>query len=113
LSLGLFMKYFLKQKSFKKSKQMYLLLASFLNNITHNIYNGNKYSVNICVKHTPKYLLEVLQTTLTSNKNPNKVVVGSIAFWKNKHYGKIKTKKKGTLKRKIQKKIISNNNIID
>tara|TARA_B100000795_G_C22396707_1_gene285529 strand:+ start:134 stop:463 length:330 start_codon:yes stop_codon:yes gene_type:complete len=109
----------MKQKSFKKSKQMYLILGKFISTIINNIYKSNKYKINLIINHIPKYLIELINTlykntTINNQENTNNnIKIENITFLKNKFYGKKKTRKKGVLKRKIQKKINNNNNIID
>merc|ERR1712226_1044706 len=65
LSLGIFMKFFYKPKSFKKSKQLYILLMSFFKKLlVHAVVN----SVTLVVKFIPKYLVEITIKTLFLKK---------------------------------------------
>ena len=85
--------------------------------------------LNLNIRKTPKYLKEILRV-LTSDSNViynhpfHKSVVNEkekpltikflyINFTNNKSLGPVKKKKKGRLKRKISKKIILYNNVLD
>ena len=126
LSLGIFFKYFLKPKPFKISKQMYILLITFLRKI---ILYANIKNLSLFLKKTPKYLNELLNHLInptisfynhpfsgaTVDEKQSKPVFtwSNITFLNNKPYGKIKYKKKGRLKRKILKRITQLNSISD
>ena len=128
-SLGLFKRFFLKPKSFKKSKQLYILSIHFFKKLFIFTQLSN---LNILVKYIPKYLSEALNILLQpvtsdfypvyARVNDAKTFLGkehpnpffkNIIFLKNKNYGFIKTKKKGKVKRKVSRKVIKNNNITD
>jgi len=125
LSLGTFAHFFNKPKSFKKSKQLYILLVNFLKNLL--FYTKILY-VSIYVKYIPKYFSEILNTlTSTSttylqnpyNKNFNLekknslMQIKNLIFINTKPYGFFKNRKKGVIKRKISRKVFTNNNITD
>ena len=135
LSLGIFLYFFQKPKSFKKSKQLYLLLTQFLKKL---IFYSGLVNYKIIVKHTPKYLKEMLNILLINrlnihtnpfsstsnwvNSGGNSVenvtkhqipFINNLVFFNTKHYGYSKTRKKGTVKRKIYRKVIKNNLITD
>jgi hypothetical protein len=127
-SLGIFLPFFLKPKSFKKSKQLYTLLAHFFRKII--LYTSIK-SLNIHVNHVPKYFSEILNIILLKNLNlykhpftensinekdmtsDNTFKISNLVFFKTKLYGSIKLRKRGVLKRKVTRKVIKNNYIID
>jgi hypothetical protein len=134
LSLGLFKSFFLKPKSFKKSKQLYLLSAHFFRKL---FIFTRLLTLKVVVKYVPKYLSEILNVLLQSVTNdlypvhsllttdtqtnnmpgpslqhPN-TTLKHIMFIKTKHYGFLKTKKRGKVKRKVSRKVIKNNNITD
>ena len=128
-SLGLFLPFFLKPKSFKKSKQLYILLAHFFRKII--IYSGIKI-LNLHVNHVPKYFSEILNIILLKNSNFYKhpfteniinekstlssndtFKILNLLFFKTKLYGSRRLRKKGVLKRKVTRKVIKNNNMID
>merc|ERR1711976_98609 len=120
LSLGLFLSYFLKPKSFKKSKQLYILLITFFKKLL--IHTQIRY-LTLIVKFIPKYLTELITnlqsqnaiylentSLLTTNYN---IIIKNIIFSTTKHHFLKKLPKKGKLKRKVVRKIIKNNSIID
>jgi len=137
LSLGIFWSFFSKPKSFKKSKQLYLLLTHFFQKlIRHTLIP----KLTLLVKFVPKYFTELITILLTNgsvlenSSNPftsqtpgsasgnNKVnhpsplplvTITRIIFSKTKNYGITKTRKKGTVKRKILRKVYKNNSITD
>merc|ERR1712170_58750 len=120
LSLGMFLGYFSKPKSFKKSKQLYILLSSFFKKLL--IHTQIRY-LTLIVKFIPKYLTELITnlqsqnaiylentSLLTTNYN---IIIKNIIFSTTKNYFLKKLPKKGKLKRKVVRKIIKNNSIID
>ena len=126
LSLGMFIKFFNKSKSFLKSKSMYLILASFFRKI---LMFGSFRNLILTISKTPVFLKEIMATINDSvvavYKNPfndtevnekayiNRFKFSFIMFLNNKPFGPLKLKKKGRLKRKISKKIILMNRITD
>lgn len=125
-SLGMFMKFFNKPKSFIKTKTMYLILASFLRKIL--IFSKFKNLI-LTISRIPVFLKEIINTinepVINIYKNPftesliqekniiNKFKFSYILFLNNKNFGNHKLKKKGRLKRKITKRIILSNRLID
>ena len=129
LSLGLFSKYIKKKKSFKKQKINYIVLSNFIRKIL--IFSKFK-KLTLLIKKTPKYFYEILNTlnkpSIRLYQNPflknniinekkNKIefffYYTNVMFIDNKYYGTKKVKKKGRLKRKIQKRINKMNNVLD
>lgn len=126
LSLGMLSKFFQKNKSFLKTKTMYLLLMSFFRKIL--LFSSLKYLI-LTISKTPLYLKEILNTlnnpVTKFYKNPfdekevnEKVMLNPfkfsfIIFINNKPFIPLKLKKKGRLKRKISKRITLLNRIID
>jgi hypothetical protein len=129
MSLGLFWSFFAKPKSFKKSKQLYLLLINFFRKL---LLHTNLQKTVLLIKYVPKYLPELLNTLLqkklSTHTNPfssnsyisphndsikNCVTISNIIFKKTKPYTPPEKRKKGVVKRKVLRKIIKNNNIID
>jgi hypothetical protein len=126
LSLGIFLKFFLKPRSFKKSKQLYILLSHFFRKILIFL---NLKLISLFVKFIPKYFSEILNLLMRRNPNSynhpftneliyessisNPYSIGNIFFFNTKPYGFFKKRKKGVVKRKISRKIIKNNLIID
>jgi len=125
-SLGILSKKFSHKKSFLKSKNAYLFSSSYIRRML--IYISTT-KLNLNIRKTPKYLKEILRV-LTSDSNViynhpfHKSVVNEkekpltikflyINFTNNKSLGPVKKKKKGRLKRKISKKIILYNNVLD
>ena len=127
LSLGMFSKFFVKNKSFFKTKQMYLILASFLRKIL--LFASIKF-LYLLITNIPTYLKEIMSTinnsVINHYKNPfneenlinEKMVINPFKFSffmfiNNKPYGKVKVKKKGRLKRKITKRLTQMNKVLD
>lgn len=127
LSLGMFSKYFTKNKSFFKTKTMYLLLAGFLRKML--LFSSLKFLYMIVTK-TPAFLKEIMSSinspVVSNYKNPfnsdininEKLVINPFKFSfflfiNNKPYGKVKVKKKGRLKRKVTKRLTKMNKVLD
>jgi len=126
LSLGLLAKFFQKGKFFLKSKIVYLAVASLLRKI---LLFANFSEFVLIINRKPKYFNEILNSitepSVTTYKDPfqdrfvnefekrQNFVFPYILFTNNKPYGLVKTKQKGRLKRKITKKIIQINKILD
>jgi len=126
LSLGLFMKFFSKSKSFMKSKSMYLILASFLRK---TLLFSSFTTLYFMVSKTPIYLKEMMSTlndpVVSIYRNPfsddlideksfqTPFKFSMFLFLNNKAYGKVKVRKRGRLKRKITKRLVLLNRITD
>lgn len=131
LHTGLFLRYFNYKKSLKKSKSFKLLLMRYLRKLLliTGINNFNLY-IRESSSNLSK-LLRVLQkplshpfvdpftnTTIVENsstKNRQSAIFNFIyiIFFKTKPYGFMKTKKVGRIKRKIRRKVMKLNNILD
>ena len=124
LSLGL-LKVHSKVK--KQSKQAFIKLAEFLKRVLLSL---EKLCVIINIKGTPKFLKDILLEIMKkSNKlifNPitespqpqsvasaTDVVFSKIHYYKTFSYVATKSKKLGRVKRKIRRKILAVNNVID
>ena len=117
---------FLKPKSFKKSKTLYLLVGSFLRKIF--LYT-DLYRFNLCVKRKPLYLQEIVNSFFNPStsiyKHPfNQSLVFEkylklsfkipyYIFISNKNFSYQKPKLKGRLKRRIKKRLVKINNVLD
>ena len=126
LSLGLLAKFFQKGKFFLKSKIVYLVTAIFLRKI---LLFSSFTNLILLVNKKPRYFNEILNSITTSGittyehpfqnttvnevSRPTRFTFPYIVFTHNKPYGKIKNKQKGRLKRKISKKIVQINKILD
>jgi hypothetical protein len=122
----MFSKFFNKGKSFIKNKSNYLLLAGFLRKIL--IFSDIR-NLLLLVKRTPLYFNEILSTintpVIVNYKHPfNSSMIDEITmnnffffyyfiFYNTKAYGFMKTRKKGRVKRKITKRIVKINNLVD
>ena len=126
-SLGIISKYFSLRKSYLRGKSSYLLTAAYLRRLLLNI---NILKLRLEITKVPKYLKDIIRVLLTSAnvfyRNPfnNNIIVNERArptsfifsyvfFTNNKSWGVIKRKKRGRLKRKISKKIVLLNNVLD
>jgi len=126
LSLGLLSKFLLKGKAFTKSKQVYILLASFLRKIL--LFSSFKY-LFLFINKTPIYFKELMSTindpvvniykhpfsnvNFNEKVNTNPFSFPYIIFTNNKPYGNFKMKKKGRLKRKISRRVTLLNRVLD
>lgn len=126
-SLGIISKYFSLRKSYLRGKSSYLLSATYLRRLLVNI---NIRKLRLEITKVPKYLKDILRVLLASAnvfyKNPfnTNIIINEkvtrtnfifpyVFFINNKSWGIIKRKKRGRLKRKISKKIILLNSILD
>lgn len=126
MSLGMFSKFFNKGKSFIKNKSVFLLIAGFLRKL---ILFSEIQGAMLLIKRVPLYFKEILSAlhdpvvgfytnpftgfTLNESDEPNTFKFTSFMFINNKPYGKVKNKQKGRLKRKITKRLISINRMVD
>ena len=126
LSLGLFSSFFYKGKFFIKNKAVYLVVASFLRKI---LLYSSLSNLIFLIKKTPLYLNEILSTInnpvislykhpfrdnlINENKISNNFYFNYFIFLQNKPYGFMKSRKKGRVKRKIMKRVVSVNRITD
>lgn len=127
-SLGMLSNFFSSSKSFLRQKASYLLSAAFLRKVM--LYLELKH-LTLVIRGIPLYLQEILSTILTPSKktydhplrSPQQVVDENtrprrfgfeyVIFTSLKPHSVMKRKKKGRLKRKIAKKIVLLNNILD
>ena len=129
LSLGLFLKFFKTRKSFKKNKSVKVLLVRFLRKI---LISSQIRDVYLNIMRTPNFLLELFSSLMTpvitpftlypgygaysdvqSNSFKAPFLIRSVHFRSPKPYGYVKSAKKGRLKRKITRRIIRMNKIMD
>ena len=127
-SLGMVSKFFSKTKAFLRQKTSYLLSASFLRKVM--IYTGLGRLV-LRIKGVPLFLRDIISTILNAGQknydHPFKTPTYSVdenvlhrgfhfkyvLFTNLKPHSMMKRKKKGRLKRKIAKKVVLLNNILD
>jgi len=125
-SLGITSKRFSKSKKFLKSKTSYMFSASYIRRLLTYLNIKDMYLV---IRKIPTFLKDIIRVILSPTnvlyKNPylNEVVnekqlniqfsFSYVFFFNNKPYGVVKKKKRGRLKRKIMKRVILLNNIID
>ena len=127
LSTGLFTKYFGKKKSIKKNKILKILIGKYVRKIFLII--KIKY-LFLIIKKNPTFLLEFLKYLNTPiihkffNPYKNQIVedyknqphvlrFNYFIFFKNTSFSFQKTHKKGRIKRKISRKLILKNKLID
>jgi len=126
VSLGMFSKYLNKGKSFIKNKMVYLIIASFFRKLL--IYSDLR-RLKLLVKRTPLYFKDMLSIinnpVITRYKHPftginvdeKKLNVqfffSMFIFINSKSYSFLKTRKRGRIKRKITKRLVKINSIID
>lgn len=127
ISTGFFIKFFEKRKSLKKNKAIKLLMIKYLRKLLIITKINN---LILLVKKTPLFVNELISfiNTPIAHKyiNPidQKIVDESLnrnlsirffyfIFTENKNFSKNKTPAKGRIKRKILRKVIFENRIID
>ena len=126
MSLGMFSKFFNKGKSFIKNKSVFLLIAGFLRKL---ILFSEIQGATLLIKRVPLYFKEIVSAlhdpVVSFYKNPftgsiineadelNTFKFTTFMFINNKPYGKVKNKLKGRLKRKITKRLVSINRMVD
>jgi len=125
-SLGLFSKMFNKPKAFIRNKLLFLLTSSFFRKVL--LFSGIKH-FNLKVKRKPIYLQEFINTLFIPNialyKHPftgdiisekltrNPFYILNYVFINNKNFSYQKTRLKGRIKRRIGKRLVKMNNVLD
>lgn len=127
LSLGLFTRFFSVQKSFKKNKILKIVLVKYLRKL---FLLTKLHFIDLFVKSSPFMLLELLTYLFEPSQKAFKDPLSGrmidetrfnyktfnlnyIYFFKSRQYNILKTRKKGRIKRKLQKKLIKLNKKID
>jgi hypothetical protein len=127
LSTGLFIKYFEKKKLFKRSKVIRTILIKYLRKIFLLV---NIPNIFLLIKKTPTFLVDFLNlfsqqipykfnepvTNREINdddytKNVTKMLY--FVFLNTENFTKNKIKKRGRVKRKISRKLVLRNSIVD
>ena len=127
---GLFLRYFEKKKSLKKNRSMKFLMMRFLRKILLVL---NLKSVGIITRGVPLHL-DSLMTSLfrplshpfpdpltgsvineSDSVNPERgdIHVNSTLFLSSKPFAPQKTRKRGRIKRKIKRRLVRTNSLID
>lgn len=127
LSTGLFIKFFEKRKSFKKNKALKFLMAKYLRKV---FLITTVKQVIVIFKKNPLFLLEILnffnqpvvykftdpvEDKIVEEKLTEKPITNFLyfVFIKNQSFVKNKTAQRGRIKRKILRKVVSENKLID
>lgn len=127
LSTGLFIKFFEKKKSFKKNKTIKMLMAKYIRKL---FLISKIKSSSLIIKKTPIFLIEILNflnspiahkfidpvdnKIIEETENDNLLIKFTyFVFLQNIDFSLNKNKKKGRIKRKLIRKIIFENKIID
>lgn len=127
ISSGLFIKFFEKKKSFKKNKTIKLLISKYIRKIF--LLTRIKNTI-LVVKKTPVFLMEVINlinspiahkfvdpvdNKVIEETNTNNILIKFLyfIFMENKNFTKNKIPAKGRIKRKILRKVVFENKIID
>jgi hypothetical protein len=129
ISPGLFIKFFEKKKSLKKSKTIKFLMAKYIRKlfIISKITN-----IILIIKNTPSNLVEILKLINTpiihkfidpiEHKEIDESNLKIRYFWakffffifsKNVSFSKNKERKRGRIKRKILRKLVLENRLVD
>ena len=128
-SLGVVSNYFSKKKSFLRSKSSYIILATYIRRV---LVSANLSYLNLKVKGLPAHLKALIKTILTRSNSLYKdpynidtiknetssefsfiITFSQIVFINNKFYGIKKVKQQGRLKRKIFRRVVNLNSILD
>lgn len=127
MSSGLFIKFFEKKKSFKKNKTIKLLISKYIRKIF--LLTRIKNTILI-IKKNPVFLMEIINLINTpiahkfvdpvdnriiEETNTSTVLIKFLyfIFMENKNFTKNKIPAKGRIKRKILRKVVFENKIID
>jgi hypothetical protein len=127
VSTGFFIKYFENRKSFKKGKAVKLLIAKYLRKI---FLLSRASNFLLIVKNNPTFLLEMLNFInipiihkfldpishkVIEEKNNDLCLIKFLyfIFLNNVNFSNNKIKKKGRIKRKIFRKLVLKDKIID
>jgi hypothetical protein len=128
LSTGFFIKFFKKKKTLKKHRLLRVLIGRYLRKLF--ILTGVK-NLRVTIYGVPLYLLEILNTmnrptshifydpvteknisdTAKTNQTTARVVY--FFFIKNVPFVVQRSRKKGRIKRKIRRKLVAKNKLID
>jgi hypothetical protein len=127
-SLGIISRYFNSSKSFLRSKKSFMLTASYVRRLIIHLLLTE---IRLVIKRTPLHLKNILRVLfLASNslyRDPfggNKVFsevgmstifpkINYLYFVNSKPHGVVKKKKRGRLKRKVLKRVLLLNSILD
>jgi hypothetical protein len=122
LTSGFFIKFFEKKKSMKKNKLIKLIMMRYLRKV---FLYANVWKLILIIKKIPLNLNELLKIfsqvfllKIIKKKKEKIIELGTpiflnFFFLKTKVYCQNKIKKKGRIKRKITKKLIFRNHVID
>lgn len=127
VSTGLFIKFFEKKKSLKKNKSLKLLMAKYLRKL---FLISKIKNLILFVKKSPLFLIEIinlinqpiahkfidpLENRVIEENDTNLMWIKFLyfIFLDNKSFTKNKLRKRGRVKRKIYRKIIFGNKVID
>lgn len=127
MSLGMVASRYGRGKPFYRKKPVFIKVASILRKLLIYTFLVN---LHLVVKRTPTYLVEILMSifnpALVPYKNPfksnqmvneksyaNQFFFDRLTFYSPRNFGFMKTAKSGRLKRKIRRKIILKNRILD
>ena len=127
LSTGMFIRYFQHRKSIKKSKIIKVIIAKYLRKFLLilkmkfiNLYfNSSPVMLQELLSNLTSPLVQPLKNPLTSKSIDesfsNKTNLNFIFFFFQKSipFGKFKARRKGRIKRKILRRLIKVNNVID
>ena len=127
LSPGLFLKYFNRKRSLKKNKSMKLLMMRFLRKMLLVLKLKNLILRSKGVPLFFETLLNMLyqpiahpfKNPLTEKviaevkKRPRDLNISELTFTHPKPYGSMKSKKRGRIKRKVRRKVMKVNRVID
>ena len=126
---GFFLKFYKNRRPLKRTKLFKVLLVKFLRKL---LIIGNVKTFNIVINRSPTLFVELYKLFITPNivpyKMPNKkqpyvdsVVNNSsnvftarkFIFSRTKFYGLFKERRRGRLKRKVARRLIKKNSILD
>jgi len=127
LSTGLFLKFFNNKKSLKKGKALKLLMSKLLRKL---LITSNVSDLLLFVKGSPLFLTEILrflfaplaspfwdpvrgQSYVEDHQSMFFLKAHFIYFLKTVSYTSMKAPKRGRLKRKVTKRLVSKNNVMD
>jgi hypothetical protein len=127
ISPGLLIKYFNHKRSLKKNKSMKLLIMRFLRKlllilklktvILHSKGLPLFFEILINMLYQPiahPFLNPLTKKTITEVKNkPRDLKISEVTFTNSKPYGSMKLKKRGRIKRKVRRRVMKANWVVD
>ena len=124
LSTGIFLKFYKDRRPLKRGKLFKFLLLKFVRKL---LTLSGVLNLRLIVKRIPVFFLELYWILVTPplmkpsyltphpifNTTGNKIFIKGYSFYNSKSFGYMKVRRKGRVKRKVIKKLIKKNKMLD